>query len=195
MKRITILSLLAITTLLNANRIESEIGINIGLNSTKNEDGNKFQNLRMGVTYQNNKYVVMPRVDLEYVKVKDDYASALLKGSINAVYEYENSDYYTIPYVLGGLGYEYVSNPTEGVFESHLFVQGGAGVRVDLEEGMKARVEGKVLQILGSSGEGNEAILTVGMSFPLSYEKSKPKSNVVRRAFVVRAKPIPQAIW
>jgi len=186
MRKIVILSLAVITTLLNANRIESEIGINIGLNSTKNEDGNKFQNPRVGVTYQNNKYVVMPRVDLEYVKVKDDYATALLKGSVNAVYEYENSTY-VIPYVLGGLGYEYVSSPTDGVFESHPFVQGGAGIRVDLKDGMKARVEGKLLKILGSSGEGNEGILTVGVSFPLSYEKSR----VVRRPVTVRAKPRP----
>jgi OOP family OmpA-OmpF porin len=185
MKKLAILCLVGMVSGLSADRIESEIGINIGLNSTKNEDGNKFQNPRIGVTYQNNKYVVMPRVDLEYVKVKDDYASSLLKGSINAVYEYENNTY-TIPYLVGGVGYEYVSSATDDVFESHPFVQGGAGVRVDLDNGMKARVEGKLLKILASSGEGNEAILTVGMSFPLSYQKQRKTPPPV-----VRAKPAP----
>jgi OOP family OmpA-OmpF porin len=186
MKKIAIMVLAITTTQLHADRIESEIGINIGVNSTKNEDGNKFQNPRIGITYQDNKYVVMPRVDLEYVKVKDDYASSLLKGSINAVYEYENNTY-TIPYLVGGVGYEYVSSPTDDVFESHPFVQGGAGVRVDLENGMKARVEGKLLKILASSREGNEAILTVGMSFPLSYQKQRKSPPPV----VVHAKPAP----
>ena len=114
----------------NAQRIEEEIGINIGMNSTNNEDGYRLENPRVGVTYQNNKYVVMPRVDLEYVNIKNDRANALIKGSVNAVYEYEN-DTYTIPYALAGVGYEYVTGSTDDVFESHPFVQAGVGVRVD----------------------------------------------------------------
>ena len=129
------------------------------------------------------RYVVMPRVDVEYVKVQNDYASSLLKASINAVYEYENPTY-TIPYVLGGVGYEYVSGGIQDVFESHPFVQGGAGVRVDLEQGYKARVEGKMLQVLGASKEGNEFMLTAGVSIPLNYQQKR-----VRRPRVVKRRP------
>ena len=170
-----------ILTLLSGRTIESEIGINIGLNSTQNENGFKFKNPTIGMTYQDNRYVVMPRVDLEYVRVKNDYASSLLKGSVNAVYEYENRTY-TIPYALVGIGYEYVGGATKDVFESHPFVQGGVGVRVDLEQGYKARVEGKMLQVLGSQNEGNEAIVTAGVSMPLNYYASRQKRpKVVRR--------------
>lgn len=185
MLRIIILYLLLALTTLGARGIESEIGINIGLNSTKNEGGNRFKNPTVGLTYQNNKYVVMPRVDLEYVKVKNEHASALVKGSINAVYEYENNTY-TIPYALAGVGYEYVSDATTDVFESHPFVQGGAGVRVDLEEGFKARLEGKVLQIIGGTNEGNEFIVTAGVSMPLSRTKKKRVIRTVKKVTPVK---------
>jgi len=172
---------LLLVALLNGQGIEGEIGINVGLNSTKNEAGSKFRNPTIGITYQDNKYVVMPRVDVEYVKVKNDYATSLLKGSVNAVYEYENPTY-TIPYALAGVGYEYVGGSTSEVFESHPFVQAGVGVRVDLEEGYKARLEGKMLQVLGSDNEGNEAIVTAGMSFPLNYAQPRMKRpRVVKR--------------
>ena len=183
MQKIVIIQLFLILTLLSGRTIESEIGINIGLNSTQNENGFKFKNPTVGVTYQDTRYIVMPRVDLEYVRVKNDYANSLLKGSINAVYEYENGTY-TIPYALAGVGYEYVSGGTKDVFESHSFMQGGVGVRVDLEQGYKARVEGKMLQVLGGKNEGNEAIVTAGLSMPLNYYNSRQKRpKVVRRGF------------
>jgi len=166
--------------LLNAGTIESEIGINVGLNSTLNEDGPKFKNPTLGVTYQDNRYVVSPRVDLEYTKVKNDYASSLLKVSVNGVYEYENSTS-VIPYALAGVGYESVGGATKEVFESHPFVQGGAGVRFDLAQGFKVRVEGKALKVLGGNNEGNEFIATVGVSMPLSRSISKPVKPIIRR--------------
>ena len=187
MKKITILHLLLLMTFADGRGIESEIGINVGVNSTKNEGKNQFKNPTVGVTYMDNRYVVMPRVDVSYTKVRDDYASSLLKASINAVYEYENPTY-TTPYVLGGVGYEYVSGGIKDVFESHPFVQGGAGVRVDLEQGYKARVEGKMLQVLGNSKEGNEFMLTAGVSIPLNYQQKK-----IRRPRVV--KPQPKVIY
>ena len=178
MQRVVISQLLLMLSLLSGRTMENEIGINIGLNSTQNENGFKLKNPTIGVTYQDNKYMVTPRVDLEYVSVKNEYAKSLLKGSVNAVYEYENRTY-TIPYALVGLGYEYVGGATKDVFESHPFVQGGVGVRVDLEHGYKARIEGKLLQVLANSKEGNEAVLTAGVSMPLSYQASHQKQPKV----------------
>ncbi len=188
MLRVVILYLLTILTVMNAGNIESEIGINIGLDSTRNENGNKFENPSFGLMYQDNKYIVSPRVDLEYVNVTNDQANALVKASVNGVYEYENKTN-TTPYALAGVGYEYVSGGTDGVFESHPFVQGGAGVRVDLQKGFKARVEGKVLQIIGGNNEGNEFMLTAGISMPLSQSKKRvvPIRAISRRVI----KPFP----
>ena len=190
MQKVVIFQLFLMLTLLSGRVIESEIGINVGLNSTHNKNGLKFKNPTVGVTYQNNRYVVTPRVDLEYVHVNNDYATSLLKGSVNAVYEYENRTY-TIPYALLGLGYEYVGGATKDIFESHPFVQGGVGVRVDLEHGYKARIEGKLLKVLTSSKEGNEAIITAGISMPLSYhEMHKKRPNVVvQRVNIVTPPP------
>ncbi|HHD75864.1 MAG TPA: OmpA family protein [Campylobacterales bacterium] len=198
MSKVVSIYLFSILSVLHANNIESELGINIGLNSTKNEDGNKFKNPSIGMTYQDNKYVVAPRVDVDYTKVNNDYADGLLKASINGVYEYENSTY-TTPYAVAGVGYEYVQGATEGVFESHPFVQGGAGVRVDLEQGFKARVEGKVLQVLGSSNdEGNEFMLTAGVSMPLSTKKKVspvvPRPTRVVRPVVVQPRIEPNRV-
>jgi len=189
MKKIILFPFCFVVTLLTAGDTEREIGINIGLNSTKNKNGFNFKNPTIGVTYQDNRYMVMPRVDLDYVRVKNDYATSLLKGSVNAVYEYENRTY-TIPYALVGLGYEYVGGATKDVFENHPFVQGGVGIRVDLEQGYKARIEGKMLQVLASSNEGSEAIVTAGVSIPLPSQASFQKQpKVVARRVKVVAQP------
>ena len=184
MLRRGILSLFIILTSLNASNIEREIGIYVGANSTKNEEGNQFRNPTFGLSYQDNKYIISPRVDVDYTKVNNDYANSLVKVSVNGVYEYENNTY-TTPYALAGLGYEYVSGATKGVFESHPFVQGGVGVRVDLEKGFKARVEAKALQVIGGNDEGNEFMLTAGVSMPL-FQKIKAKPRPVVRPIIIQ---------
>jgi len=187
MLKIKIMSIVSLFTLLNAGTIESEIGLNVGMNSTLNEDGPKFQNPTVGITYQNNRYVVSPRVDLEYTKVKDDYADSLLKVSVNGVYEYENSTAMK-PYALVGLGYESVGSATKDVFENHPFVQAGAGLSFGSNQSWKVKLEGKVLKVITDSKEGNEFIITAGISIPLSY--SKPVKKIVKPAPPVVIEPI-----
>ncbi|CAA6825556.1 MAG: Outer membrane protein [uncultured Sulfurovum sp.] len=189
MSKIIIFYFLIIFSILDAQNIEQEIGINIGMNSTKNEDGNKFKNPTVGLSYQDNKYIISPRVDIDYTKVNNDYANSLVKVSVNGVYEYENNTY-TIPYALAGVGYEYVSGATKGVFESNAFVQGGAGVRVDLEQDFKARLEGKVLKIIGGNDEGNEFIVTAGVSMPVSKLFGETKKAIPPPRVVVPFEPI-----
>jgi OOP family OmpA-OmpF porin len=188
-----ILYILIVVTLLNANMPESEIGIYVGATSTKNDDSSKFENPSFGVSYQDNRYVVMPRVDVEYVQLKNEKANALIKASINGVYEYENRTNIS-PYVLAGLGYEQVEGEVKNVIESHAFVQGGAGLRIDIKKGYKARIEGRFLQILGGEDEENEAILTAGVSIPLKYDvqqAKKPRPQAPLRPIVIRqAQPI-----
>jgi len=181
---------------LDANIPETEIGINLGVVSTKNEPSSKFENPTFGITYQNNTYVVMPRVDVEYVKLKHEEADALIKASINGVYEYENKTNVS-PYVLVGLGYEKVQGEVEDVIESHAFVQGGIGLQIDIKKGYKARLEGRFLQILGGNNENHEAIITGGLSMPLTYAqpifrpKPRPKPKPIPRPLPVKEiKPI-----
>ena len=186
---------LSILSFLHASMPETEIGINIGMNATKNEDSSKFENPTVGITYQNNSYVISPRVDVEYVSLKKEQADALIKASVNGIYEYENRTNFS-PYVLLGLGYEKVVGETKDVIESHAFVQGGAGLRIDIRDGYKARIEGKFLQILGGEDEENEAILTAGLSIPLTYAKKpvrRPKPPV-RRVAPPRPRPIPRPV-
>ena len=167
---------------------ETEIGINIGATATKNEKGSKFKSPTFGITYQNNGYVIMPRVDIEYVKLNQEEANALIKASVNGVYEYENKTNVS-PYLLAGIGYEKVQGEVSDVIESHAFVQGGAGLHIDIQDGYKAKVEGRFLQILGGKDEENEAILTAGLTIPLGYEKrNRPVKRRVKP--IVKVQPI-----
>ena len=191
MLRKIVFSSLLILTMLDASSIESEIGINVGMNSTKNETGSKFDNLNVGMTLQYNNYVVMPRFDLEYVKLKDEKASSLIKGSVNAVYEIENKTYVT-PYVLGGIGYENVQGGVKNEFESHAFVQGGVGLSVQLPQDYKVNLESRYLQILGGENEENEAIITAGVVIPLGSKKTVSVPRVIKpivRPVIVKSSP------
>ena len=185
--RIYILIYLFVTvTLLSANSVESQLGINVGMVSTKNSEGSYFNNPMIGATLQYNNYVLMPRIDLEYVKLKNEEANSLLKGSINGVYEFENSSR-VVPYVLAGVGYEDVQGGEKDVFESHPFVQGGGGLSIDLVNEYKANIEGKFIQILSGTNEENEAVITAGITIPLGRKKvqRKVKKPIIRPTRVV----------
>jgi OOP family OmpA-OmpF porin len=189
MKKISIFTLFIMTTFLNSS-IENEIGISVGTTSIHNENGVKFKNYGASANYQFNRYIVSPRVDIDYVKISDyDGVSSLWKVSLNGVYEYENPTEFT-PYGLVGLGYEKVSSEVAKSFESHPFVQAGVGVGYKMENGYRAKLESKVLQILGGEDENNEVILGVGMSFPIESRKIKiRKRRVVQRRVVHREPP------
>jgi OOP family OmpA-OmpF porin len=184
-------SLFAVT-FLNATSVESQIGINVGMVSTKNEIGSKFKNTTVDVNLRYNGYVVMPRLDLEYVKLKDEKADALIKGSFNGVYEFENSTN-VVPYILAGVGYENVQGGEKDVFESHSFVQGGGGLSLDLPDEYKANIEGRLLQIIGGNNEENEAIVTAGIVIPLGDKprRKKVRAKVVRPIIVASPKVMP----
>lgn len=169
-----------LTTYLVANSTEADIGINVGMTSTINEESPKFENRTVGATLQYNNYLIMPRFDLEYVNIADTQAKSLLKGSVNGVYEFENSTVLT-PYILGGIGYENVQGATEGYFESHPFVHGGGGILYATPTGIKGKVEGKMLQILGGDNENNEASVTAGITLPVAMFTPAPEPIPIPR--------------
>jgi len=190
---------------LNGGTIENELGINMGITSINNDSGSRFNNYGMGINYQISKYVVMPRFDLDYVKISDfsdDRVDSLFKGSINGVYEFGVKGDLK-PYIMGGVGYEKVVGEIDNSFESHPFVQGAMGLRYKLPKGYKAQVEGKMLQILGGNSENNEVILNFGMSFPIKYivlhkRRKRPiHKKIIRRPIVIHRRvvtPPPQHI-
>lgn len=154
---------------LQASTFEDEVGFNIGILSIYNDKGTDFHDLTVGASYQINEYVIKPRFDFDYVSIDDyDGVKSLFKGSINAVYEYETGTEWT-PYAVAGVGYEHVDGDAEDAFDSHAFVQGGVGISYNLENGVKLKAEGKVLQILGGENQDNELILTAGISMPISF--------------------------
>ncbi len=153
-----------------------EVGFNVSTTSIINEKHSKFSNYGFGGSFQMSRYVVSPRFDLDYVSVSDyKGVSSLFKGSANGVYEFENSTR-VLPYGLIGLGYERVSPEVKNSFESHPFMQFGAGLAYTLSDGYKMRFEARKLQILSGNNEENEMILSLGMSFALGYkEKTEVK--------------------
>ncbi len=184
--------IVSILSILDATTPEREIGINIGVTSTKNSDGSKFNNPTFSLSYQDSSYIISPRVDLEYVDLKEEDADALMKLSVNGIYEYETQTNIS-PYALAGLGYEKVIGEKEGVIESHPFIQAGAGLNIDIKNGYSAKVEGRFLQILGNRDENNEAILTAGVNIPINYTKTiiKPViKHIVREEPKREIKPV-----
>ncbi|HHB94026.1 MAG TPA: OmpA family protein, partial [Campylobacterales bacterium] len=191
--KIKVLFIILVFNFLDARTIENELGINMGMTSINNEKSSRFNNYGMGINYQLDKYIVMPRFDLDYVKISDfsdNRVDSLFKGSINGVYEFENRTNVN-PYIMGGFGYEKVSGEIDNTFESHPFVQGGMGLRYKLKKGYKAQVEGKMLQIIGGNDENNELILNFGMSFPIRYiVLHKKRKKIVPGTKVIIKQPI-----
>ncbi len=170
------LILLLSSSTLQALEQDHQVGLKVGLTSIDNEDGWNFENgsfftdLRFDLPYQ-----VKPRVDLGYISIDEDEhggVSSLLQLAINGIYDIDLNRYYTTPlepYILGGLGYEYVSNSTP-VFESHSFAQVGFGARYPLTDKVKLVSEFKAVQMLGGDNEENEFTFTVGIDIPLFVE-------------------------
>lgn len=168
--------LLLLSSVLALNAIDNDLGVNIGLNSINNEDGINLKNKRAGLSYQYNNIVspIKPRLDLDYVGITDykipstldEDVSALIKGSINAVYEFDATAHIK-PYVIGGVGYEYVRGAIKETFENNAFVQGGVGLAYVFNNNVKLRLEGKSLQIVGGENQDNEIIVSAGISIPL----------------------------
>ncbi len=189
MKRVIVSVLLATSLLGAADPRAYEIGVNMGATSIKNDGGINLKNATFGMTFQMNKYKIKPRFDFEYVRITDkeklldglkaEEVNSLLKGSINGVYEFPNTTNF-FPYALVGAGYEYVTDDTKG-FESHPFIQGGAGVGYRFRNNsFVARLEVKLLQILGGEtvkgrSEDNELITVLGFAIPFGHiEQPKP---------------------
>ena len=173
MKKLALVSIWASVALL-ASEKPYELGVNLGLTSIKNEPSVKLRNSTLGLNLQLNNYYIKPRFDFEYVDIsskENEIPTSLLKVSANGVYEFtqQNKLY---PYVLGGVGYESVTDSRKG-FESHPFVQGGGGLGIGITENIKAKAELKALQILGGDKENNEFIASVGVAMPFG-DKAQP---------------------
>ena len=159
----------------------NDLGLNIGLNSIKNSDKVQLKNKRIGLSYQHNdmQFPIKPRIDIDYVDISDyadDSVSALIKGSLNAVYEIDASEHFK-PYILGGIGYETVDGAITDVFESQPFVQAGVGLAYRFDNHMKVNVEAKGLKVLSGEDQADEIIVTLGISVPLNMpeENTCPK--------------------
>ena len=167
--------------------IENEIGISTHVTSIHNKGGLRFRNHGTGLTYQLNRYVISPRFDLDYTKISDyEQVNSLVRVSINGLYEFENTTEF-LPYGLVGFGYEKVFSEVKDTFSSHAFLQGGAGLAYTLQDGYRAKVEGRVLQIIGGNSEEHEAIISMGMTIPLDYT---PKPKPLRRQRVQIIEPV-----
>ncbi len=191
MKKLLLCSLLA-STLVYGEQRAYEFGVNGGMTSIKNEDSIKLENGTFGFTIQKNRAGLKPRLDFEYVRIGDDTVkldglfkdevSSLIKASINGVYEFmPESNFY--PYILAGVGYENVSDPREDSgqeFESHPFMQGGAGIGYRIGNNkLVLRAEVKLFQIIGGDREEeNEVIGVVGIGIPFGAVPT-PKLQIV----------------
>jgi len=158
----------------------NDLGLNIGLNSIKNSDKIQLKNKRIGLSYQHNniQFPIKPRIDIEYVDVSDyssGSVSALVKGSLNMVYQIDASEHLN-PYIIGGVGYESVDGAIEGIFESQPFIQGGVGLSYRFDNDMKVNLEAKSLRVLTGDNQADEVIVSLGLSIPLDAPTIDPNT-------------------
>ena len=200
MKRVIACALLAVSVLTTSVWAEPEnmraydMAATFGATSVKNDGGVKLKNGTFGVNFQMNNYTVKPRFDFEYVRITDeerlwsglkaDEVNSLIKGSINGVYEMPNTTNF-FPYGLVGIGYEHVTDETQG-FESHPFIQGGIGAGYRFRDNsFVLRFEARLLQILGGDtiqgkSEDNEVITTLSFAVPFGkILNEKPAISMV----------------
>ncbi len=178
MKRIALFSVLAVSLLYSSEQ-PYELGVTFGATSIKNEPSIKLRNGTFGLNLQLNNYAIKPRFDFEYVDIagsENEVPTSLLKTSINGVFDITEGNRVN-PYVLGGLGYESVTDSRYG-FKSHPFVQGGGGLGIGITENIKAKAELKALQILGGNKENNEFVAEIGVAMPFGG-KAQPKVRQV----------------
>ncbi len=170
-----------------------DLGATFGVTSIKNDGSIKLKNGTFGINFQMNNYTVKPRFDFEYVRITDKdklwdglkakEVNSLLKFSVNGIYEMKDANTF-VPYALVGAGYEYVSDDTKG-FESHPFVQGGAGVGYRFRDNsFIVRLEAKLLQVLGGDtingkSEDNEIIAALNFSVPFGRILNEKKTPVM----------------
>jgi len=176
MKRLALVSVLASVVLL-ASDSPYELGVNLGLTSIKNDPSIKLRNGTLGLSLQLNDYQIKPRFDFEYVDIsskENEIPTSLLKTSANGVIEFKNQSA-VYPYLLGGFGYESVTDERPG-FESHPFMQGGGGLGIGITDNIKAKAELKALQILSGDREDNEFIASVGVTMPFG-DRAQPVAS------------------
>jgi hypothetical protein len=188
---ILFLSLLFLLTSLEA-KDDHQVGVKFGLTSIDNEDG---WNLENGTLFTDFLYdtptVIDPRFDIGYISLDENDnggVGSLWQFSVNGVYdiEIEGCKYTRVfsPYVLAGLGYEYVPDD-RAAFESHPFMQLGAGANYNLTDTVDLVTEFRALQMFDddNSDEDNEFIFLLGIKVPLYV-------NILKQPQAVR-KPIP----
>ena len=177
MKKLLKLSLLVLLSQNVVHAVENhQVGFKLGLTSIDNEDGWTFEN---GSFFTDLTFdlpsIVKPRIDLGYISIDEDDnggVGSLWQLAINGIHDVDLKSYYRTslqPYILGGLGYEYVPDDTP-VFESHPFIQAGFGARYPLTDRVTLVSEFRALQMFGSSNEDNEFALMLGIDVPLFVE-------------------------
>ena len=179
MKKLALLSYIT-ASLLFASDSQYDLGVSIGTTSIKNDPSIKMRNPTFGLNLQMNDYKIKPRFDFEYVKISSserEIPTSLLKTSANGVLEFSPFGQSIYPYMLGGFGYESVTNEREG-FKSHPFMQGGGGLGLSLTENVTMKAELKALKILGGDRENNEFIASIGASVPFGGKIQPEKIEV-----------------
>ncbi len=113
-------------------------------------------------------YPIKPRLGLAYINIDESKAKGGVSGAlqldIEGVYEIE-SRYVLTPYLLGGLGYEYVMDSRPN-FDSQFYFDGGIGLRYPMQGGLNIVGEFKGIRMLSSNDQDGEFAFYLGVGMP-----------------------------
>jgi OOP family OmpA-OmpF porin len=116
-------------------------------------------------------YEVKPKLDFTYVSIDEKFGvDSLFQTAINGYYEPGYNYQNIVPYVYGGLGYEYVSGARDR-FDSNFYIQEGFGLEIPISQpsdDLHIVTELRLMQIIGSEdGQDNEITIFLGLRLPI----------------------------
>ena len=114
---------------------------------------------------------IKPKLDFSYVSIDDKYGvDSLFQTSINAFFKSDYGYQNIIPYVYGGLGYEYVSG-SRFDFDSSFYLQEGIGIEIPISQpsdDLHIVTELRFMQMIGAEdGQDNEMSIFLGLRLPI----------------------------
>ena len=174
-KLLFLASLLLFQNLYSQN--DYEISLKYGLTSIDNKGAFDFKKhtFQGDMLFKKPYSALEPRVDFSYVNISESNGGveSLLQVAFNGILNLK-TNFIAKPYLLGGIGYEYVVNSRKN-FDSLPYFQGGVGLKYAHSESINLVAEFKAMQMIGGSNEDNEFALLVGLSFPLTTIRAEQK--------------------
>ncbi len=173
-------SALLAATLLGANENNLEVSAMMGY--TIANDGQYIDDYGVygaEIQYNGLESAFKPELSMYYSNAGYKYDAGntkIYRYALHGVYEFEKG-YIATPFVKAGAGYENMSNPAFGNRDG-VFVDAGAGIKIDLTERMAFKLEAIKMLKSNNSNIDNNLLLMGGLNFTFGDKAQKRMDTI-----------------